>query len=91
MKALPKPEEKPRKKRGGQKYRSMKARLEMTMQRKMRNTVAFGTAAQHDDMYTGETFGVAGQQDAGVLRAAPVKEKKLQPRKRDQKSAAKEQ
>lgn len=52
-KALPKPDDKPKKKRGGQKMRSMNEKYEMTMQRKLKNTMAFGPNAQNEDMYTG--------------------------------------
>ena len=45
IKALPKPDDKPRRKRGGQKYRSMRERFKMTSLRKMRNTIAFGPEA----------------------------------------------
>lgn len=42
----------------------------MTMQRKLRNTMAFGPDAQTEDMFTGETFGLSG----GMLRSAQIKE-----------------
>ena len=44
-KILPKPIDKPRKKRGGAKYRNMKEKYAMTMQRKMQNTTPFGPDA----------------------------------------------
>jgi U4/U6 small nuclear ribonucleoprotein PRP31 len=44
-KALPKPDDKPRKKRGGKKFRKQKERFAMTEQRKMANIVPFGTEA----------------------------------------------
>jgi U4/U6 small nuclear ribonucleoprotein PRP31 len=44
-KILPKPDDKPRKKRGGSKYRNMKLKYAMTMQRKLQNTMAFGVDA----------------------------------------------
>ena len=54
----------------------MNQKYEMTMQRKLKNTMAFGPNAQNEDMYTGETFGLAGSsaQMSGLLRAAPKKE-----------------
>jgi hypothetical protein len=47
----------------------------MTMLRKMRNTVAFGSAAQNEDIYTGESFGLQGQseQSSGMIRSAALK------------------
>jgi hypothetical protein len=45
----------------------------MTMARKMKNTMAFGPDAQNEDMYTGETFGLSGQQATGILRGAVIK------------------
>lgn len=60
IKALPKPDDKPRRKRGGQKYRSMRERFKLTNLRKMRNTIAFGPDAQQEDYVTGETFGTVG-------------------------------
>ena len=45
-KILPKPDDKPRTKRGGAKYRNMKLKYAMTMHRKLENTMAFGAEAQ---------------------------------------------
>jgi U4/U6 small nuclear ribonucleoprotein PRP31 len=44
-KILPKPDDRPRKKRGGAKYRNMKLKYAMTMARKLENTMAFGVEA----------------------------------------------
>ena len=44
-KILPKPDDKPRKKRGGAKYRNMKLKYAMTMHRKLENTMVFGVDA----------------------------------------------
>jgi hypothetical protein len=52
----------------------MNQKYEMTMQRKMRNTMAFGPDAQNEDMYTGETFGLSGAQASGITRNAAVKQ-----------------
>jgi len=57
---LPKPDDKPGRKRGGQKYKNMNKKYEMTMQRKLKNTIAFGPSAQNEDMQTGKTFGLLG-------------------------------
>ena len=65
-KILPKPDDKPRKKRGGAKYRNMKLKYAMTMHRKLENTVAFGVDAQQEHAETGKTFGLKGM--AGGLK-----------------------
>ena len=45
------------------------------MQRKLKNTMAFGPGAQNEDMMTGETFGLMGSsgQASGLLRGAAAK------------------
>lgn len=45
-KILPKPDDKPRKKRGGAKKQNQKLKYAMTMQRKLNNQIAFGPNAQ---------------------------------------------
>jgi U4/U6 small nuclear ribonucleoprotein PRP31 len=67
-KILPKPDDKPRKKRGGAKYRNMKLKYAMTMQRKLENTMAFGPEAQQEHAETGKGFGLRGM--AGGLKVA---------------------
>jgi U4/U6 small nuclear ribonucleoprotein PRP31 len=42
---LPKPDDKPRKKRGGKKFRNMREKYAMTMSRKLANTMVFGAEA----------------------------------------------
>jgi len=41
--------------------RSINEKYQMTMQRKLKNTMAFGPNAQNEDMYTGESFGLSGK------------------------------
>ena len=65
-KILAKPDDKPRKKRGGAKKQNQKLKFEMTMQRKLHNQVAFGTQAQLEDFQTGKGLGMLGI--AGGLR-----------------------
>ena len=60
-KILPKPDDKPRKKRAGKKFQSQNKKYEMTMMRNQKNQVAFGPGAQNEDMYTGETYGLLGR------------------------------
>lgn len=66
----------------------MNKKYEMTMQRKLRNTMAFGPNAQNEDMYTGETFGLLGSsaQASGLLRSAPKKEQKILKKRQNQAS-----
>ena len=44
-KALPKPDSKIRRKRGGRKFRNMRLKYQMTMTRKMQNIIPFGAEA----------------------------------------------
>ena len=69
-KALPKPDDKPRKKRGGKKFRNMRLKYAMTMQRKMQNVVPFGTEAQKEFRETGIGFGLLGT--SGKLKTGEV-------------------
>ncbi|KAJ0404719.1 hypothetical protein P43SY_006289 [Pythium insidiosum] len=68
-KALPIPDEKPRRKRGGKRYRKMKERLQMTDVRRELNRQTFASA---DDEYGDNAMGVSvgrlGQEGSGVLR-----------------------
>lgn len=65
-KILPKPEAKPRKKRGGIKMRNRNEKYQMTMQRKLQNKMAFGPDAQAEDFQTGKGLGMLGI--GGALR-----------------------
>eukprot|EP00475_Leptophrys_vorax_P006429 TRINITY_DN13981_c0_g1_i3.p1 TRINITY_DN13981_c0_g1~~TRINITY_DN13981_c0_g1_i3.p1 ORF type:complete len:328 (-),score=96.06 TRINITY_DN13981_c0_g1_i3:31-1014(-) len=68
-KALPIPLEKPRKKRGGAKYRRMKERFQITDLQKQKNRMAFNRA--DDDDYGGEIeMGLLGSADSGRVRIA---------------------
>lgn len=68
-KALPIPDEKPRRKRGGKRYRKMKERLQMTDVRKEMNRQSFATAdEEYGDNAMGITAGRLGQEGSGNLR-----------------------
>lgn len=59
-KALPRPDDKVRKLRGGRKFRNMRLKYQMTMSRKMQNIVPFGEEAQVEFRETGHTLGMHG-------------------------------
>lgn len=68
-KALPIPDEKPRRKRGGKRYRKMKERLQMTDVRREINRQSFATAdEEYGDNAMGITSGRLGQEGSGNLR-----------------------
>jgi U4/U6 small nuclear ribonucleoprotein PRP31 len=68
-KALPIPDEKPRRKRGGKRYRKMKERLQMTDVRREMNRQSFATAdEEYGDNAMGITTGRLGQEGSGNLR-----------------------
>ncbi|CEG40795.1 u4 u6 small nuclear ribonucleoprotein prp31-like [Plasmopara halstedii] len=68
-KALPVPDEKPRRKRGGKRYRKMKERLQMTDVRRELNRQSFATAdEEYGDNAMGITSGRLGQEGSGKLR-----------------------
>ncbi|RLN49443.1 hypothetical protein BBJ29_000085 [Phytophthora kernoviae] len=68
-KALPIPDEKPRRKRGGKRYRKMKERMEMTDVRREINRQSFATAdEEYGDNAMGITSGRLGQEGSGKLR-----------------------
>lgn len=73
---LPVPADKPRKKRGGRKYRKLKELLQQTELMKQKNRVLFGQA-QHVDEYTGVEYGMIGQAGAGALSVRPKDTQKL--------------
>lgn len=67
--ALPRPDEKPKRKRGGRRYRKMKEKLEMTQVRKEMNRESFAsTDAEYGESAMGQSFGRLGQAGSGSLR-----------------------
>jgi U4/U6 small nuclear ribonucleoprotein PRP31 len=77
VKALARPKEGPKKKRGGRRFRKQKERTRMTELAKQRNRLAFGEAEVVDE-YTGEGMGMIGQQGSGVLRVKAKQTQRLQ-------------
>lgn len=62
VKALPRPDDQPKKKRGGKRFRKLKERNAMTQTRKLQNRVAFDVAP--DDVIDAEDLGMLNQKDA---------------------------
>ena len=77
-KALPIPDEKPRRKRGGKRYRKMKERMQMTDVRKEANRQSFATADnEYGDNAMGITYGRLGQEGSGNLRVVRKEQKQM--------------
>lgn len=77
-KALPIPDEKPRRKRGGKRYRKLKERLQMTDVRREINRQSFATAdEEYGDNAMGITSGRLGQEGSGKLRIMRKEQKQL--------------
>ena len=76
-KPLPKPIDKPSRKRGGRKFGNMRVKLQMTEYKKMFNTIKFGTEAQEEIGHSGVGLGMIGVQGTGKLRASSNKEQKI--------------
>lgn len=73
--ALPAPDDKPARKRGGRRVRKAKEATAMTDLRKAQNRMAFGKAEDEVGFGTGEStqgLGMIGQQDSGKIRATKV-------------------
>lgn len=62
------PEEAPKRRRGGKKYRRMKERLGMTEAAKLKNRLKFGTDFSEEVMNGTEGLGMLTQQKIGVLK-----------------------
>lgn len=77
-KALPIPDEKPRRKRGGKRYRKMKERLQFTDVRREINRQSFATAdEEYGDNAMGLTAGRLGQEGSGRLRVVRKEQKQI--------------
>ena len=74
-KPLPAPDSKPKKRRGGKKYRRMKERLGLTDVREMKNRLAFGTDVAEDNGTGEKEMGMLAQQASGRLRVNIKKQK----------------
>jgi U4/U6 small nuclear ribonucleoprotein PRP31 len=75
-KALKFDEGKPKRKRGGKKYRKMRERLGLTEVRTLQNRMLMDPGnGQIEDEETGEGFGMLGQASSGKLRVDKKKQK----------------
>jgi len=72
-KVLPKPDDKPRKRRGGKRMRSIKKRYELTEMRKMKNRMKFGTDEEKEYRETGKGYGQLGVGGVGAKMKNAVK------------------
>ncbi|TDH65014.1 hypothetical protein CCR75_001699 [Bremia lactucae] len=88
-KALPIPDQKPCRKRGGKRYRKMKERLQMTDVRREMNRQSFATAdEEYGDNAMGITVGRLGQEGSGQLRIIRKEQKQSSKKLRAAKFAA---
>jgi U4/U6 small nuclear ribonucleoprotein PRP31 len=74
------PKDKPKKKRGGRRFRKLKEKFRISEMQKQKNRMVFGGESQTDD-YTGESFGMLGvAAGVGVQRVkAKTKARKVDP------------
>ncbi|KAJ5995403.1 Pre-mRNA-processing factor 31 [Penicillium waksmanii] len=75
VKALPAPDDKPARKRGGRRARQAKEAVAMTELRKAQNRMAFGQEEKESGYGTGEGtvgLGMLGQQNDGRIRATQI-------------------
>lgn len=75
-KALPRPAEQAKKRRGGKRFRKKKEKFQVTELQKQKNKLLFGVEEQTDD-YTGEGMGLIGQSGTGMLRVQKTDTQKL--------------
>jgi U4/U6 small nuclear ribonucleoprotein PRP31 len=80
-KPLPKPDDKPRRTRGGRTKRSIKARTERTELRLMKNRMKFGPEAELEFRDTGKGFGLLAVGGAGSKLKTNVKNIKINTKK----------
>jgi U4/U6 small nuclear ribonucleoprotein PRP31 len=67
-KPLPAPDDKPKKRRGGKRYRQMKERLGLTDLRKEANRLKFGEDGEEEFRSTGQGFGMLGKAGIGKVK-----------------------
>jgi len=75
-KPLPAPDDKPRRKRGGKKYRNLKEKTAMTEFRKQANRMKFGADAEDEYRESGVGFGMLGDTGLGKVKVQ-VKDRKI--------------
>jgi U4/U6 small nuclear ribonucleoprotein PRP31 len=67
-KPLPAPDDKPKKRRGGKRYRQMKERMGLTDLRKEANRLKFGEDGEEEFRSTGQGFGMLGKAGIGKVK-----------------------
>ena len=81
-KILPRPDEKPRRKRGGKRMRSLKLRMEQTEVNKLKNRMKFGPDQEVEFRETGKGYGLLGVGGAGgKVKVAVSKGQKINTKK----------
>eukprot|EP00742_Colponemidia_sp_Colp-10_P004566 GILJ01004873.1.p1 GENE.GILJ01004873.1~~GILJ01004873.1.p1 ORF type:complete len:472 (+),score=60.90 GILJ01004873.1:38-1453(+) len=86
-KALPVPDDKPRKKRGGKRVRRQKEKYVMTEMRKQQNRMTFGVEEEADFRSSGKGFGMIGASGSGRIRVQVKEQKHLLVKKRPSQSS----
>lgn len=81
IKPLPKPDDKPRKGRGGKRIRSLKQRLALTELRAMKNRMKFGEEAEIEYRETGKGYGMLGVGGEGSKMKVYAKSQKINTKK----------
>jgi U4/U6 small nuclear ribonucleoprotein PRP31 len=84
IKPLPKPDDKPRRKRGGKRLRSQKQIYMMTELRQMKNRMKFGEEAEVEYRGTGKGFGIIGVGGNGSKLKVSTKQQKINTKKQKQ-------
>jgi U4/U6 small nuclear ribonucleoprotein PRP31 len=74
---LPRPEDKPKKRRAGKRLTGFRRRVQMTEFRKLENRMTFGPDAQEEYRDTGKTFGMLGVKGTGKLKVNAKKDQKI--------------
>lgn len=80
-KALPKPDDKPRRKRGGKRMRSIKQRYELTEMRQAKNRMKFGTEGEIEYRESGKGYGMLGVGGTGSKIKMAQKVQKINTKK----------
>ena len=68
-------DDKPKRRRGGKKYRKLKEKTQLTQIRKLKNRVTFNGEAQYEDYQTGKSFGQLKKSFIGNLKVEKKKQK----------------
>ena len=83
IKPLPKPDDKPRRTRGGKRIRNAKQRYALTEMRLMKNRMKFGEEAEIEHRETGKGFGMIGVGGNGSKLKLNAKSQKINTKKQN--------